>query len=52
MNVHLSGDQVETPTLSNFSGSYTSKEVKGTINGGGVEVSAKSPGGKVTLGIH
>jgi hypothetical protein len=51
MNLSLQGNTVEVNGMQNFSGSQTSKEVKGTINGGGIEVSAKTSGGKVTLGF-
>jgi hypothetical protein len=52
MNLELQGNSVDVNALKNFSGSHTGKEVKGTINGGGVEVSAKSSGGKVSVGFN
>lgn len=52
MNLALHGNNVEVNALNNFSGSHTGKEVKGKLNGGGVEVTAKTSGGKVSLEFH
>lgn len=49
MSLDLQGNRVNVPALSNFSGSASNSELKGTMNGGGALVSAKSSAGNINL---
>lgn len=49
LDLDLSGTRVNVPSLQNFSGSTSNTKVRGTIQGGGIPVSATSGGGSVNL---
>ncbi len=49
MDIDFDGDRISVPNLTNFSGEASNTKVKGKLNGGGVPVSVKSSGGKVTV---
>jgi hypothetical protein len=48
-DLKISGDRVRTDALSNFSGSHDETGINGTVNGGGIPVSADAGGGRVNL---
>lgn len=48
LNLDLRGNRVNT-SLNNFSGESKSDRVKGTVNGGGIEVQLSTSGGSVNL---
>jgi hypothetical protein len=41
-DLDLKGRKIDTPTLNNFSGSFESKNINGTLSGGGPELTVKS----------
>lgn len=52
VDLDLSGLKVSRPNLGNFSGIVTDSELRGTLHGGGIPVSARASAGKVHLGFH
>ncbi|MEO7489925.1 MAG: hypothetical protein ABIU77_22610 [Ferruginibacter sp.] len=48
-NLDISGDKVKTDGLTNFSGKASDTELRGTLNGGGTEVTANAGGSKISL---
>ena len=52
VDLKLSGQRVSTPSLSNFNGSMDNNEVEGKPNGGGIPVTVKAGGGKVSLAVR
>jgi DUF4097 and DUF4098 domain-containing protein YvlB len=49
LNLDLRGSYMQNTRLKNFSGTVKHNEVKGTINGGGPELSARTSGGTVHI---
>ncbi len=49
LNLNLEGNKVSTSDLSNFKGKNTAKNVQGSVNGGGHNVSAQSSSGRVSV---
>ena len=49
VDLDLSGMKVNVPQLNNFSGSATNTELKGSMNGGGIPITARASSGKVNL---
>ncbi len=49
VSLDLSGNKVNVPSLTNFSGSASNDELTGTLNGGGIPVVARASSGKVNL---
>jgi hypothetical protein len=49
VSLDLSGNKVNVPSLTNFSGSASDDDLTGTLNGGGIPVSARASAGKVNL---
>jgi DUF4097 and DUF4098 domain-containing protein YvlB len=52
VDLDLSGMKVNVPNLGNFSGSASESQLKGSVNGGGVPVTAKASAGKVNLSFE
>ena len=48
-DLNLSADKIKTGNLVNFSGKSGDNELRGTLNGGGTQVTAKGDGGKIVL---
>jgi hypothetical protein len=49
LDLDLSGMKVNVEQLNNFSGSSSNAQIRGTLNGGGLPVSAKASAGRVNL---
>ncbi len=49
VNLRLSGNKVSAPAMTNFNGSMDNNEVEGKLNGGGIPVTVRAGGGKVSL---
>lgn len=49
LDLDLSGTRVSAPTLTNFTGNATSREITGTMQGGGIPITARTSGGSVNL---
>ncbi|MCU0375761.1 MAG: hypothetical protein MUF24_10675 [Chitinophagaceae bacterium] len=49
LDLDLSGMKVNVEELNNFSGSSSNAQIRGTLNGGGLPVSAKASAGSVNL---
>jgi hypothetical protein len=49
LDLDLSGTKVSAPTLTNFTGNATSREITGTMQGGGIPISARTSGGTVNI---
>lgn len=49
LDLDLSGMKVNVQQMNNFSGSSTNSQIRGTLNGGGLPVSAKASAGRVNL---
>lgn len=41
-NLQIQGNKIETATIKNFQGVFESKNINGTLNGGGAEINVKS----------
>jgi hypothetical protein len=52
VDLRLSGQRVSAPALSNFNGSMDNNEVEGKLNGGGIPVTVRAGGGKVSLAVR
>lgn len=52
LNLHLSGNKVNTVALSNFNGNVESNNVNGTLNGGGTDVVVQAGSGKINLSLQ
>ncbi|MEJ7680668.1 MAG: hypothetical protein WKG06_23000 [Segetibacter sp.] len=52
VDLKLSGQRISTPALSNFNGSMDNNEVEGKLNGGGIPVTVRAGGGKVSLSMR
>lgn len=52
VDLKLSGNKISTPALANFNGSMDNNEVEGKLNGGGVPVTVRAGGGKVSLAMR
>jgi hypothetical protein len=52
VDLDLSGMKVNVPNLGNFSGSASNSELKGSVNGGGIPVTARASAGKVNLSFN
>lgn len=49
LNLDLAGNRVKTDKLTNFNGKVEDDQLEGTVNGGGIPVTAKSGSGRVLL---
>ena len=52
LNLRLSGNKVNTVSLTNFSGSVEDDNVNGTMNGGGTDVTVRAGSGKINLSLQ
>lgn len=51
VDLKLSGQRVSTPSLANFNGSMEDDQIEGKLNGGGVPVTVRAGGGRVSLAV-
>jgi hypothetical protein len=51
-DLKLSGEDIRTANLSNFSGSKGDHSIIGKINGGGTQIDVSAPGGQINLRIE
>ena len=52
IDLKLSGQRVSAPALANFNGSMKDNQVEGKLNGGGVPVTVRAGGGRVSLAVR
>ncbi len=52
VDLKLSAMKISTANMENFKGSYSSEEIKGALNGGGVPVTVDAGGGKIDLAFN
>lgn len=48
-DLSLSGNKVSVADMNNFSGDQSSKRMNGTVNGGGMEITARASSGRVSI---
>jgi hypothetical protein len=51
VKLELYADKITTAQLEDFSGKITEDELNGTLNGGGILITAKANGGKISLAL-
>ena len=49
MDLKLNAMKISTENLENFTGTNSSKEINGTINGGGIPVTVDAGSGKINV---
>jgi len=52
VDLRLSGQKVSAPSLNNFNGRMEDNEIEGKLNGGGVPVTVRAGGGRVSLAVR
>jgi len=52
VDLRLSGQKVSAPSLNNFNGRKEDNEIEGKLNGGGVPVTVRAGGGRVSLAVR